>query len=341
MQRVGLLAVWDKFPIDFTHLHTDAKSSSILDHFFVNKRLIDLVTDAGPVHLGDNLSRHSPVMMKIKLQDILARTKQPEQPRLRKPAWFKASEEEKNQYTTLLDQKLNDLAAPASLSCSDVNCKQEDHTADRDKHVIDVMCNIMECSHQCIPLSPKIKQSCKQRASNLPGWKENVAPAKKDSLFWHSVWLSAGRPAAGALQQLMSWTRNKYHYAVRKAKRLAGTIRSRRLLEAAAEGDLALMKEMKRTLNRKTYGQAIPESLDGKVTHDTILDRFRECYEELYNAAGTEDAMTTIKEKLDQMIKGNTSCLINEVEKVTGQVVKQACSRMLPGKNDVTEVWEQ
>ena len=56
-------------------------------------------------------------------------------------------------------------------------------------------------------------------------------------------------------------------------KRLAGNIKSRKLLEAAEVGDVTLMAEMKRILGRKDTGQTVPESLDGKVTHDTILER--------------------------------------------------------------------
>jgi hypothetical protein len=67
---------------------------------------------------------------------------------------------------------------------------------------------------------------------------------------------------------VMCWARNKYHYAVRKAKRLAGNIESRKLLEAAEVGDIALMAEMKRIIGRKDTGQTVPENLDGKVTHD-------------------------------------------------------------------------
>ena len=61
----------------------------------------------------------------------------------------------------------------------------------------------------------------------------------------------------------MRWSRNQYHYAVRRAKREAAAIRSRKLLEAAEEGNLALLKEMKNTLERKNCGQAVPETLDG------------------------------------------------------------------------------
>ena len=140
--------------------------------------------------------------------------------KVRRPAWYKATEDEKNEYTSLLEEKLAHIIPPASLNCSDVTCEQGEHSADKDRHVLDVMCAIMEASHECIPLSSTARQAGKRE--NLPGWKENVAPAKKDALFWHSVWMSAGRPTSGGLYQVMRWTRNKFHYAVRRAKRLSG-----------------------------------------------------------------------------------------------------------------------
>ena len=135
---------------------------------------------------------------------------------------------------------------------------------------------------------------------------------------------------------MMRWTRNKFHYAVMRAKRLSGSLQARKLLVAAEEGNIALMKEMKNTLGKKNLGQSIPDSLDGKVTHDSILERFRECYEELCNSAGTEQAMDMIKAKLQSVIQENTLPALGEIRKVTGKLVKQACGRMLPGKTDVT-----
>ena len=82
--------------------------------------------------------------------------------------------------------------------------------------------------------------------------------------------------------------------------------------------------------------QTVPDSLDGKVTPETVLERFRECYHDLFNSAGTQNAMTAIKAKLEQLIDASSA---KEVDKVTGDIVKQACSRMKPGKIDVTEAY--
>ena len=258
LKRIGLKSAWEKFPIDYTHLHTDLKSSSILDHFFVSQKLLDLIEDAGPVHLGDNRSRHSPIVMKLNIENLHSEyPKQVEQVSICKPAWYKATEQDKHEYTALLSQKLTYLEAPDSLSCSDVNCQHEGHTGERDSHVLDLMCAILEASSACIPLSGKFKSPRKNKRENLPGWRENVAPAKEDALFWHGIWLSAGFPPSGDLYHIMCQSRNQFHYAVRRAKRLAGEIKARKLLEAAEDGNIALMKEMRNTLERKNGGQAV------------------------------------------------------------------------------------
>ena len=115
---------------------------------------------------------------------------------------------------------------------------------------------------------------------------------------------------------------------------MAGSSKAQGLAEAAEAGDFSLMMEIKKTFDKKNSGQTVPESLEGKVTHDSILEKFKECYEDLFNSAGTQGAMTKIKERLEELISSNS---IHDVEKVTGAVVKLACSRMKPGKMDVSE----
>ena len=53
----------------------------------------------------------------------------------------------------------------------------------------------------------------------------------------------------------------------------------------------------------------------------------------VYNSAGTVDAMTAIKEKLATLIDETS---IAEVNKATGKLVKEACTRMKPHKMDVS-----
>ena len=95
-----------------------------------------------------------------------------------------------------------------------------------------------------------------------------------------------------------------------------------------------MLKELKNTLKKTCSAQLVPDILEEKVTPNEVLEKFRECYEELFNSAGTVDAMTNIKVELKQIIDADS---VHEVSKVTGIIVKEACGRMKAGKNDVTE----
>ena len=68
--RVGLGDVWDSFPVSYTHIHTDFRSTSTLDRFIVSPGLLDHIVDAGALHLGDNPSRHSAIMLKLQIDGI-------------------------------------------------------------------------------------------------------------------------------------------------------------------------------------------------------------------------------------------------------------------------------
>ena len=90
------------------------------------------------------------------------------------------------------------------------------------------------------------------------------------------------------------------------------------MLNAAEQWDSHLLKEMKNTINSKNTSESVPESLDGNVTHDDILNRFKTIYESLYNSAETSSAVEDIKTRIRSLINEDS---IMEVNKITGRVV--------------------
>ena len=64
VQRLDLVPVWEYHPIDYSHIHTDNHSVSTLDHFLISPRLLHLINGCGVVHVGDNMSRHSPIWLR-------------------------------------------------------------------------------------------------------------------------------------------------------------------------------------------------------------------------------------------------------------------------------------
>ena len=59
VEKIGLVSLWNHHKIDFTHMHTDNKSVTSLDHFLISLRLLPLITGCGVIHRGDNMSRNS------------------------------------------------------------------------------------------------------------------------------------------------------------------------------------------------------------------------------------------------------------------------------------------
>ena len=106
------------------------------------------------------------------------------------------------------------MAITASLGCSDPLCSDPTHSTERDDHVLDILCSIVESSHTKLPLAggrraaPANSKSGKVSGGNIPGWNEEVEPFRQDSLFWHEVWISAGKPNTGQLYIWKNHTRN-------------------------------------------------------------------------------------------------------------------------------------
>ena len=49
--------------------------------------------------------------------------------------------------------------------------------------------------------------------------------------------------------------------------------------------------------------------------------------------------MATIKAQLENIVNDDVQGSINEIQKVRGELMKKTCSKMLPGKTNVTEAY--
>ena len=209
------------YVVDYTHIHTDFKSTSVLDHFLVSESLLPLVDTCQVLHKGDNLSRHSPILLKLRVGEIPSKKKD-NTCRPKKPAWHKVTEEIIGNYKVDLEERLLARPFPGCLSCADPHCRNPSHTSDRDSFMLDILCSVVESSHSVLPLAGGSRGSPNKSGVTpgcVPGWKELVEPLCEDAKFWHAVWVSAGKPHHGDLHTAMASSRNIYHYGIRKARR--------------------------------------------------------------------------------------------------------------------------
>ena len=334
VDRMELVSLWSHYNVDFTHMHTDNKSVSTLDHFLISPRLLSLVCGAGVIHRGDNMSRHSPIWLKLDLGILPKKLSVSERVPI-KPSWSKASVADIEGYTSDLRNKLGALSSPGSLSCVQPNCTDHCHSQDRDTYMLDILLAIVETSYTALPLcggrrtGGKTKNGCKA----IPGWTEEVEPFRNESMYWHRVWLTEGRPSNGWLHSTMVKKRTQYHYAVRRLKRKSDLIQAGKLFVASMEGDLHLLKEMKSARGGKGGQSELPETVAGANGQEEIVEKFREVYSTLYNSAESEAEMTDLLARISTMIQDDS---VGEVGKVTGAKVKEAVGLLKPKKTDVS-----
>ena len=320
----GFSSCWDKFPVDFTHLQErDGKSfTSVIDHCMLSEEISDSVTDAGVLHLVNNFSDHCPVYCQIPISDIsLLPTKTVNY--APKPSWAKAPDDDKIKFVSLLEDFLRKVKIDESLiKCENAHCKEESHHHACDDLLLGILKQIDKLSIQC--LTPK--QSRRKKKENPIAFWSEIEPFKKDAQFWHSIWISAGRPLNTELHRIMKRTRNVYHLQIRKCKKAAEILKRNALLDSCINGKGDIFTEIRKM--RKAPA-AVVNSVDG-VTQD-IPGHFASIYRQLYNSVDEQTKINSLFTTVDRQVSTIDN---SEVLKITGEVVRDAVGRLKKNKTD-------
>ena len=211
---------WDKYPIDFTHVFERE------EHTYTSCNVVA----ADVLHLPNNTSDHCPIYCIVDIKTMSPKKRVLTTQQQSNPSWKRATVEQRASYKTTLENKLQLINIPSNLNfCRDVHCKDEYHIHECGKFLVDVLESIKLSADSCLP-SPSNKKSPTKKPSILR-WNEDIQPLKENAMFWHSIWLSAGRPINTVLHQIMKKTRNLYHYQIRKNKRMAECIKKNAILD--------------------------------------------------------------------------------------------------------------
>ena len=334
VEKIGLVSLWNHHKIDFTHMHTDNKSVTSLDHFLISPRLLPLITGCGVIHRGDNMSRHSPIWLKLNLGSLPKKQKASGRTPI-KPSWPKATPEDIEAYSKTLKQKLEVLSSPQAMKCTDRHCSDPAHSKDRDTFMLDILLSMVETSHTSIPLcgGRRVGSTAKSGCKAIPGWTEEVEPFRMESMYWQRVWLAEGRPSHGWLHATMVKKRTQYHYAVRRLKRKADLIRAGKLFVASMESDLHLLKEMKAIKGGNLCQTELPDTVGGANGQEEVVEKFKEVYSLLYNSAESESEICDLMAKVTYLIQADS---LGEIKRVTAERVKEAVGLLKPRKGDVS-----
>ena len=311
--------------VDFTHSSTigQASSFSTIDHFISTERIYNLVLEAGVIHSGENVSNHSAIYCKV---DIGRIDLSMESVKLKpKPSWEKADEEHKVEFSNYLVDKLGDIEIPDCIGCTNSACNV--HDDDIEWYSSEVLGAVNAAAHASLPLSGGGGAGGGD-SQRIPGWNEHVKPFKSESVFWHSVWVSSGCPNRGDLYHVMKSSKLQYKYAVRRLKRASERLQNDQFVQELLKGDSNIFSELKKY---RGISKTCSSTIDEEVGASNISNHFANIYSKLYSKVQHDEAFNLLVDDIEHSVGAEG---VNEVDRVTEDLVKLAIKKMKAGKSD-------
>lgn len=326
--EMNLLKSWDKYHIDFTHTTENNGKTflSTLDHFCWTADIESNIIDAGVLYIPQNMSDHSPIFCVLKIHGLLARI----QITLDGPSklcWKKASPEQRDKYRASLENKLNLLNTKDCCDeCLNVHCDNSAHKEACD----DALSNLLKCvenaANEFIPCSGRGSHH-KKKKTVLAMWNDELKPFKDKAMFWHAIWISAGKPINTELHRIMKRARNVYHFQIRKSKKVTNILKKNTLLQACIDNrDVDLFREIRKL---RCSAPIIANKIDGK--YENIPNHFAGIYSKLYNSVNDKGDLIDVQNMLNKNIDSNS---VDEVHKITPIIVADAVNHLKDGKAD-------
>ena len=299
--------------------------TSLIDHFHWNSGIDSSVTDAGALFLPGNTSDHCPIYCVIETDTLKLRSEDVDASNP-KPSWTKATAEQRKNFTETLGNRLHSLWSPLDCcTCSDVHCCDSSHLHSTDEYLMNLLKCMTTAAEECLPYFGGVRKTKKKNL--IPQWKKDIQPYKDTAVFWNAVWQSAGKPMNTQLHSIMKRTRNIYHYHIRKNKRMVNTMKRDSILEACFGNDkLDLFDEIRKI---RRCSPTVATTIDG-VSED-VPEHFAGIYKDLYNSVSDGEDIRRIQEVVNNRIAMSS---LNEVRKVSSELVKEAVSHLKPGKSD-------
>ena len=189
----------------------------------------------------------------------------------------------------------------------------------------------MECINKAVERNIPYTSTVDHKV--IPGWKDEIKPFRDDAKFWWSMWVSAGRPENCNLHQVMKNTRNKYKHAIRRIKNCESDIRKDKFVQDCLSGNVNnILKEIKQMRNQHSSSEVI----DGVSGSANIARHFEGIYSDLYTTHNDQAEVKQIFDNIDNKIY---STHIDDVNKISTQLISKIVKHMKLGKNDVNFDW--
>ncbi len=179
------------------------------------------------------------------------------------------TEQDKGNFKRDLDKKLARIDVDVkACECSDVKCKAHANTIG--KYCCDILESVLHCQAKHIPVTTPGESKGRK-----PGWNEYVSEYYNESIYWHTVWVTKGRPGC----EMRNHSRREYHKAVKFINSNRDFIKRINFMNASLLSGKNLFREIRKLRggNKQQSG-----NIDGCTSNESIAKVFSDKYNKLY-----------------------------------------------------------
>ena len=149
-----------------------------------------------------NFSDHRPILAVCQLH-LVGMNTHIDRPTKRKISivWDKASNEDLQRYSELVNHRLQDISLPDDIvNCTEPLCHNHQH--DLDTHCKAICDCLVQSANECIPGNLHHKR--------VAGWNESACLLKQQASFWHQLWVDCGYPSGGVVTAIRKKAKQRY-----------------------------------------------------------------------------------------------------------------------------------
>ena len=178
--------------ITYTYERDGGSVRSWIDHVLCNESYSNLINQLHPMNSGINLSDHLPISFTLNVSPVCVghNSKLKCSPPIEKSCnWSNVEQHHNDKYRHLISADLPSLPPDLACCCEPDILRLDCYSATFVKCLVDAA-------------SFSIPHHSRPPGCTLAGWNHGSKQLKKQANIWYKVWLNAGCPSSGVLQQM-------------------------------------------------------------------------------------------------------------------------------------------
>ena len=292
MANNDLITTFDLIPnfdasSQFTRCDVKTGSFTLIDNILISKSLESIVENVSISHVGNNVSDHSPIDMKVTVELELF----PEQKMIKSEyiPWASLSECELTQFHDTMECKLRAINVPfhsilhGSHSCNDIH------------HLNEIECYynmIIDAIQAADATLPRKKSGIAKHF-----WSRDLSSLKQKSIDAFNLWKISGCPNNGPIHSEKNSAHLQYKRALRKAKNENDSALSDSL---CYDFHATNPEKFWKNWNKITAKETEVSCVDGQVDHGGIANAFAKTFSDVYKCSDTP-AESNLRSKFNDL----------------------------------------